>query len=273
MLNEDELIGAFFLYRQEVVRLPRSRSTLVKNFAAQAVIAIENARLLNELRQRTTDLTEALGAADGHVGCASGYRQALPAISSRCSQTMLENAVRICDAKFGNIYRWDGEALHLVATHNAPPAFAEARRRAPLRPGPETPIGRMVATKTVIHVADLAAEQGYIDRDPLSLQPSNLGRTDILGSSDAEGERSDRCVHRLSPGSPSLHRQADRTRQKLRRSSRHRHRERAVAQRTAAAHQRSLDTTSIGAADCYFGGASGHQSAPPAILSQCLLQC
>ena len=42
---------------------------------------------------------------------------------------MLENAVRICDAKFGNIYRWDGDALHLVATHNTPPAFAEARRR------------------------------------------------------------------------------------------------------------------------------------------------
>ena len=50
---------------------------------------------------------------------------------------MLENAARICDATFGNIYRWDGEALHLVATHNTPPAFAEARSRLTLRPGPQ----------------------------------------------------------------------------------------------------------------------------------------
>ena len=60
---------------------------------------------------------------------------------------MLENAVRICDAKFGIIYRWDGEVLHLLAAHNTPPAFAEARRRSPLRPSSK-PCGRMVATKT-----------------------------------------------------------------------------------------------------------------------------
>ena len=60
---------------------------------------------------------------------------------------MLEKAVRICDATFGNIYRWDGEALHLVATHNTPPAFAEARSRLTLRPGSTSLIGRMLATK------------------------------------------------------------------------------------------------------------------------------
>ena len=90
--------------------------------------------------------------------------------------TMLENAVRICDAKFGNIYRWDGDALHLVATHNTPPAFAEARRRSPLRPDPKHPVGRMVATKTVVHVADLAAEPGYIEqRDPAIVAAVELG--------------------------------------------------------------------------------------------------
>ena len=77
---------------------------------------------------------------------------------------MLENAVRICDGKFGNIFRWDGEALHLAATHNTSPAYAEARRRSPIRPGPTEPIGRMVATKSVVHVADLAADPGYIER-------------------------------------------------------------------------------------------------------------
>ena len=74
-------------------------------------------------------------------------------------EAMLANAVRICDAKFGNIYRWDGEALYVVATtHNTPLAYAEARRRSPVRPNPNHILGRIVATKTVVHVLD-AAEQ------------------------------------------------------------------------------------------------------------------
>jgi adenylate cyclase len=74
--------------------------------------------------------------------------------------TMLEKAVRICDAKFGNIYRWDGDALHLMASHNIPAT------RSPNLPGPQTPTGRMIATKTFVHVPDLAAELAYAARDP-----------------------------------------------------------------------------------------------------------
>jgi two-component system NtrC family sensor kinase len=76
---------------------------------------------------------------------------------------MLEKAVRICDADFGNIFRWDGDALQLVAAHNTPPALAEARRL-PFRPDPKMPTGRMLSTKTAIHVVDLAAEQVYIEQ-------------------------------------------------------------------------------------------------------------
>jgi class 3 adenylate cyclase/putative methionine-R-sulfoxide reductase with GAF domain len=92
-------------------------------------------------------------------------------------ETMLANAVRICDAKFGNIHRWDGEALHIVAAHNTPPAFAEARRRSPhFRPSPKAPFGRMVATKTVVHVTDLTADRGYIEqRDPVTVSAVELG--------------------------------------------------------------------------------------------------
>jgi hypothetical protein len=80
---------------------------------------------------------------------------------------MLEKAVRICDAKFGNIFRWDSDTLHLVAAHNTPPAFAEFRRRSPLGLSPQNAIGRALATKMQIHVADLAAERPYIEqRDP-----------------------------------------------------------------------------------------------------------
>jgi PAS domain S-box-containing protein len=80
--------------------------------------------------------------------------------------TMLAEAVRICDANFGNIYRWDGDALHLTATHDTPAAFADLRRRLPIRSA-STPAGHMVATKKTVHVADLAAEPIYTrDREP-----------------------------------------------------------------------------------------------------------
>jgi GAF domain-containing protein len=81
-------------------------------------------------------------------------------------RAMLKNAVRLCDAEFGNIYHLDGEALHLVATKKAPPAFAEARRLTTARPGPKTPIGRMIANKNVVHIADLRAEKAYAEHDP-----------------------------------------------------------------------------------------------------------
>ena len=155
---------------------------LVKNFAAQAVIAIENARLLNELRQRTTDLTERTADLTEALEQQTATSEVLQVISSSPGDlepvfaTMLENAVRICDATFGNIYHWDGEALHLLATHNTPPAFAEARRRSPRYPNANIPAGRVAATKTVVHVADLAAEQAYIgQRDPATVAAVELG--------------------------------------------------------------------------------------------------
>jgi adenylate cyclase len=95
---------------------------------------------------------------------------------------MLENAVRICEAKFGNIYRWEEDALRLVATHNTPPALIEARRLSPLRPHPTVPLGRMLTEKTVIHIADLTAEQAYIERKPAIVEAVELGgvRTLVL---------------------------------------------------------------------------------------------
>src|SRR5262249_18281143 len=82
----------------------------------------------------------------------------------------------ICDAKFGYIYRWDGDAVDLVADYNAPPAFADARRGLRIRPPPRTPVGRMLATKTTVHIADLAAEPIYIEeRHPTVVAGVELG--------------------------------------------------------------------------------------------------
>ena len=181
MLKEDKLIGVFSLYRQEVRPFTDKQIELIKNFAAQAVIAIENTRLLNELRQRTTDLTERTADLTEALEQQTATSEVLQVISSSSGdiepafRTVLENAVRLCDANFGTINRWDGEALHLVATHKVPPAFAEFRRRTPFRPGPENPISRMLMTKTVIHFRNLAGEQGYIERNPTFVAAVELG--------------------------------------------------------------------------------------------------
>jgi GAF domain-containing protein len=87
--------------------------------------------------------------------------------------TILEKAVRLSGATFGNIYRWDEGALHLVATHNTPPALAEVRRSAPLRPI------RIVCrphagNKAAINIPDLAAEQFYIDGNPTAVAAVEL---------------------------------------------------------------------------------------------------
>ena len=174
LLRTGAVIGVFALTRQEVSPFSEKQIELVTTFADQAVIAIENARLFEAEQQRTRELTKSLEQQ-------TATSEVLQVISSSPGDlepvfaTMLENAVRICDAKFGNIYRWDGNALHHVASHNVPPAFADARRRSPRRPSPEAPTGRMIANKTVIHVADVAAERAYIERDPDTVTSVEVG--------------------------------------------------------------------------------------------------
>jgi GAF domain-containing protein len=168
MLKENEVVGAFTVYRQQVNPFTDKQIALVTNFAAQAVIAIENARLLAELRQSLEQQTAAAEVLQV-ISSSPGHLQPVFA-------AMLERAARLCDAKFGNIFRWDDEALHLVATHNTPTAFTEARTRSPLRPDPANPIGRMLATQTTVHVSDLAADARYIERtDPDIVFAVDLG--------------------------------------------------------------------------------------------------
>ena len=166
MFKEGALIGAINIFRQEVRSFTDKQIALVTNFAAQAVIAIENARLLNELREaleQQTATSEVLQV----ISTSSGELEPV-------FETMLANAVRICEATFGNMYLRDGEVFRIAAAHNTPPPLLEHRRRVPLQ-RPTSAFGRMVRTKEVVHVADLSADPRYAEREPEIVTGVELG--------------------------------------------------------------------------------------------------
>ena len=158
LLRDNELVGGIAIYRQEVRPFGEKQIALVQNFAAQAVIAIENARLLSELRQRTTDLTEALEQQTATADVLSVISSS-PGNLEPVFQAMLEKAVSICNAKFGTLFRFDGSAFHLAARVNTPAALAEfQKKRGPFLPPSGSNLDRMMKTKQVQHSADDAAE-------------------------------------------------------------------------------------------------------------------
>ena len=166
MLKEDELVGAIFIYRQEVRPFTDNQVELVQNFAAQAVIAIENTRLLSELRQRTDDLSESLEQQ-------TATSEVLKVISSSASDlqavfdTMAENAVRLCEAERGYIFRFDGKLLRAVASYNVGPENWEFVHRNPIAPGRHSISARAALERRTVHVADIQAdpEYAYVTRD------------------------------------------------------------------------------------------------------------
>ena len=175
LMRDNEAIGVLGLGRSRVEPFSDREIELTTTFADQAVIAIENTRLLNELRERTDDLSEALEQQ-------TATSEVLKVISSSPGDLqpvftiMLENAVRICDAKWGTIHRWEGDIVHLMATHNLPSAYAKARRRTPYyHPSANSLFGRIAASKSVVHIADSAADKAYRERDPQHVRAVELG--------------------------------------------------------------------------------------------------
>ena len=151
MLRDNELVGAIAIYHQDVQPFTDKQIALVKNFAAQAVIAIENTRLLNELRQSLEQQT--------------ATAKVLSVISSSPGdlepvfQAMLENATRVCDAKFGTLIRFDGEYCHVAAQVATPPEYAEFnRQRGPYKPTPGGLLDSVIRTKREHHTADATAD-------------------------------------------------------------------------------------------------------------------
>ena len=158
LLREGMPIGVIVLSRKRVAPFTDKQIELVSTFADQAVIAIENVRLFEAEQQRTRELSEALEQQ-------TATSEVLQVISSSPGDltpvfdAMLENATRLCEAKFGVLFRSEGDALRAVALHGAPPAYAEERRRLPMsRPGPMTMLGRALRTKQPVQIADIRDE-------------------------------------------------------------------------------------------------------------------
>jgi len=158
MLKNEALIGAILIYRQEVRPFTDKQIEFVKNFATQAVIAIENARLLSELRQRTADLSESL---EQQTATSEVLRviSSSPVALEPVFQAMLEKAVRICDAKFGILWRYDNEAFDPVALFGAPEGLAEfVRQRGRFQPSAGTALDLILRTKDIVRIDDAMKE-------------------------------------------------------------------------------------------------------------------
>ena len=158
MLREGVPLGAIVAGWAEAGATPKQHEDLLKVFAAQAVIAIENTRLLNELRESleqqtaTAEVLQVISSSPGEL--------------EPVFQAMLEKAVRICEANFGILFRFEGDMVRPAAMVRVSPEFAEFVRHG-VRPSPLTAVGRVASSKQAVHIIDLQAYSGYRERDPM----------------------------------------------------------------------------------------------------------
>jgi GAF domain-containing protein len=164
--RDDAFLGDFVIYRTEVRPFTDSQIALLQNFAAQAVIAMENARLLTEQREAleqqtaTAKVLQVINSSPGNLA---------PVFDA-----MLEKATDLCAAAFGILWTFDGQHYHAVAFRNVPRAYAEFLRDPPPIT-PQTPLGRIAAGEPFAHIADMAAEEIYGIGGPMFWRAVELG--------------------------------------------------------------------------------------------------
>ena len=172
MLCNGKPVGAISVGKAEAVPFSERQMQLLSTFADQAVIAIENVRLFNETQEAleqqtaTSEVLQVISSSPGEL--------------EPVFQAMLGNATRLCEAKFGILYRCEGDTLRTVAIHGAPQSFVEERRRNPIiRPNPDTTLGRALATKQPVQISDVLEELSNFDARAAQL-PKLAGARTVL---------------------------------------------------------------------------------------------
>jgi signal transduction histidine kinase/HAMP domain-containing protein len=160
LFKDDQMLGFIGIYRDEVRPFSDRQIALVENFATQAAIAVENARLLGELRARTAELSESLEqqtAAAEILRLISNAPGDLPQVFD----AILANATRLCGAMGGSMYRFEDGAYTALAMFGMPPPAAAFFRQGTIRPPPGSGFARMVSEKKTIHVIDARETEAY----------------------------------------------------------------------------------------------------------------
>ncbi|PYO09025.1 MAG: histidine kinase, partial [Candidatus Rokuibacteriota bacterium] len=160
MLRQDDLVGVFFVYRTEARAFTDKQIDLVTTFADQAVIAIENARLLSELQTKNANLTEAL---EQQTATANILRviSSSPTDVQPVFDTIVRSAKQLCNARFGVLHRFDGEQLHLAAHDVTAEVLEVLRRTYPMRPSRSQISGRAILTRAVAEIRDVREDPEY----------------------------------------------------------------------------------------------------------------
>ncbi|QOG20134.1 GAF domain-containing protein [Bradyrhizobium sp. SEMIA] len=163
--QEGTAVGALIVYRDRLLPFTPEELALQQSFADQAVIAIENARLFNEVQARTHELTEALEQQ-------TATSEVLSVISRSAGDlapvfdALLSRAMQLCAASFGVLNTYDGAHFHTAATYGLPPAYDEHRRQMPLSYGPATAPARLLKGEAFVEIADLLESDAYRSGEP-----------------------------------------------------------------------------------------------------------